>query len=227
MSVLVFDLDDTLYDESSYVRSGFQAVGNWLHQEYGIDPEQSLVYMMQVLSEKGRGQVFDNVLRQIGHYSKKNVQQCLSVYRGHKPNLTLHEDAVRCLEAFKEYPMYIVTDGNKLVQQRKLESLGLMSHPAIKKCFISRRFGLHNEKPSPYCFHQISRLEGIGPSDIAYVGDNPNKDFVGIKPLGFHTVRIRRGPFAICRSRRNTKRNVSSIVWMSCGSYVIRFLHKE
>jgi putative hydrolase of the HAD superfamily len=28
-----------------------------------------------------------------------------------------------------------------------------------------------------------------------YFGDNPHKDFIGIKPLGFKTVRVLKGPY--------------------------------
>ena len=28
-----------------------------------------------------------------------------------------------------------------------------------------------------------------------YIADNPKKDFIGIKPLGFKTIRIRQGMF--------------------------------
>lgn len=30
---------------------------------------------------------------------------------------------------------------------------------------------------------------------MVYIGDNPYKDFVGIKPLGFRTVRVCRGQY--------------------------------
>ena len=33
------------------------------------------------------------------------------------------------------------------------------------------------------------------PSDIIYIADNPSKDFVGIKPLGFKTIRLLKGRY--------------------------------
>jgi putative hydrolase of the HAD superfamily len=35
----------------------------------------------------------------------------------------------------------------------------------------------------------------VDPSEVVYIGDNPTKDFVGIKPLGFKTVRVLKSPF--------------------------------
>ncbi len=199
MPVIVFDLDDTLYEEITYVHSGFRAVSSYLHQTLGIDPEQSYAQMREILKAEGRGKVFDRMLALHGRHSLKLAKQCLAVYRGHVPDIALAPDAVDCLRLLSSFPMYIVTDGNKLVQQRKLQALGLLADPRIRRCFISRRFGIRNEKPSSYCFEKICRLEQTEPQDVMYVGDNPRKDFVGIKPLGFRTVRILRGEHAALR----------------------------
>ncbi len=196
MPVIVFDLDDTLYEEITFVRSGFRAVSRYLKDVYGINEDHSYHLMLEALELSGRGQVFDSVLSKFGVLSKKEISRCLSVYRTHTPTIQLYPDAATCLQSLGGQPMYIVTDGNKHVQQRKLEALGLYEHEQIRRCFISRRFGIHNEKPSPHCFEIIRRIEKVSPEQVYYIGDNPNKDFVGIKPLGYRTVRVRRGNFS-------------------------------
>lgn len=190
--VLVFDLDDTLYDEASYVRSGFKEVAKYLSRKYNIPPESCYLDLLERL-ESGRGRIFDDVLLKYGLYSKREVARCLSVYRHHRPAISLYEDADNCLRRFQGYPLYIVTDGNKLVQNNKLIALGLAGR--VQHCYITHRYGIKNAKPSPYVFNIICRRENTSPEKIIYVGDNPNKDFVGIKPLGFKTIRIIRGMF--------------------------------
>jgi len=197
--VIVFDLDDTLYDEMSYVLSGFRAVSRAIESKYGVPGNESLAYMIEMLNQAGRGTVFDKTLNRFGLYSAMRVKECLRTYRQHHPEIRLYEDAVRCLNRLKGYPIYIVTDGNKLVQQSKLSALGLDNDSRIKKSFITRRYGLHREKPSTYCFQRIVELEQVEPHDITYVGDNPHKDFVGIKPLGCRTIRIMRGSHSAVR----------------------------
>lgn len=200
MPVIVFDLDDTLYDELTFVRSGFRAVAAWLEKQNGIPAGQSYAEMLEALERDGRGKVFDSVLRRHGCYSKRLAGRCVAVYRAHKPDIRLLPDAEYALEALGgACPLYIVTDGHKHVQWNKLTALGLADHPRIRRCFVTRRFGIRNEKPSPYCFGLICRAERTEPRDVVYVGDNPNKDFVGIKPLGYRTVRIRRGAYTNLR----------------------------
>ena len=199
-SVIVFDLDDTLYEELSYVRGGFRAVAEFIAERTGrVAADECYDWLNEEMEANGRGQVFDAVLERVGARSRAMVGCCLQTYRTHKPELRLHEDAERALERYGHCPLYIVTDGNQRVQESKLRALGLYGEKGIKRCWISRRYGVHNEKPSPYCFLRISKLEKAEPERIVYIGDNPNKDFVGIKPLGFRTVRVLRGAFAAVR----------------------------
>ncbi|NSL89782.1 HAD hydrolase-like protein [Chitinophaga sp. Mgbs1] len=194
MMVLVFDLDDTLYDEITFVKSGYKAVAGWLHQHYGLDEAQVYHDLEAQLMAKGRDNAFNEVLGRYGIFSTAIVRKCLSVYRLHSPVIRLNEDAVKCLERFREYPKYIVTDGNKIVQGAKIKALDFKPDQ-IKKAFVTYRYGRKHSKPSPYCFLKISTLEGVSPENVIYIGDNPNKDFVGIKPLGFKTIRILQGMF--------------------------------
>jgi putative hydrolase of the HAD superfamily len=195
MKVMVFDLDDTLYDEMSYVRSGFHAVAVELARQYKQDSCKLFQVMWNHLQRHGRGTVFDAALEAIGRRNKINVRQCVSVYRQHQPQLTLYDDAEHILSYLekKSIPIYIVTDGNKIVQYNKIRSLNLESR--MRKCFITHRHSIKYSKPSPYCFHKIVQIEKVEPQDIVYVGDNIAKDFVGIKPLGFETVRVMRGSY--------------------------------
>ncbi|MDB5235816.1 MAG: hypothetical protein JWR44_2809 [Hymenobacter sp.] len=194
MPVLVFDLDDTLYPELSYVHSGFRAVADFLSPLLHEPAESLAAGMIAEETELGRGQVFDNVLRQHGRWSKNLVAGCLRTYRQHQPTLTLYPDAERCLTRFANWPLYIVTDGHKEVQARKVAALELTSR--VRHAYLTNRYGRDRAKPNPHVFDLICRREGVTPREVIYVGDNVRKDFVGIKPLGFGTVRILRGNYA-------------------------------
>ena len=194
MPVLVFDLDDTLYPELSYVHSGFWAVAKMLSPLLSVAAETLLAELVAEEAAHGRGQVFDNALRRHGRWSKTLVAASLRTYRQHRPELALYADAERCLTRFADWPLYLVTDGHKEVQARKVAALGLAGR--VRLAYLTNRYGRHRAKPSPHVFNLICRREGVTPGEVIYVGDNPRKDFVGIKPLGFGTVRILRGNYA-------------------------------
>ena len=206
--ILVFDLDDTLYEERTYVLSGFRAVAGYLKREYKL-PYEKVLHRLTAELKNGRGRIFDNVL---GRYNLNNptlIKKCLSIYRLHKPKISLHRDAVRCLERFRGNSIYIVTDGNKIVQANKIAALKLNTR--VNRVFITHRFGLEKAKPSPYCFMKIMQLEKTTPDKIVYIGDNPTKDFVGIKPFGFKTIRILRGNYKDLRPKKKFKADIDII----------------
>lgn len=190
--ILVFDLDDTLFDAGSFYASGNRAVAEFIASSWGLEADRVLKKIIEIARRNNGHKIFDDTLEFYGIYSKKAVGQCLMVFRRHNnPKIELFPDAERALKRFKNWPKYIVTDGNKIVQHSKIVALGL--EDLVKKVFISHRYGLHNAKPSPYIFNKITKLENTQPGDVIYIGDNPNKDFVGIKPLGFKTIRVVRG----------------------------------
>ena len=205
--ILVFDLDDTLYDEITYVESGFRAVANFAEDRWQLDRHRMYEELQSVMISAGRGQVFDAVLAHNNCYSKNNVKRCLGVYRRHFPSIAIHDAGNRCLSRFQAGPMYLVTDGNKLVQYNKVCALGVQSR--FKRILITHRFGVDKAKPSPYCFELIAEAEGVSAEGVFYIGDNPEKDFVGIKPLGYKTIRVLTGMHKHMRKSKHHEAHIA------------------
>ncbi len=193
--ILVFDLDDTLYDEKKFVFSGFSEVANWISEMSNVSSNEIYDYMVKDLSINGRGIVFNNALKKYFKETNKNIKKCLSIYRLHKPRISLEKDVVDLLlELGKSYNLYIVTDGNKIVQNNKIKSLDVEKY--IAKVFITYRYGLKASKPSLKCFEMIKNIENINWQELVYIGDNPNKDFVNLNKVNAITIRVLQGDYA-------------------------------
>lgn len=193
--ILVLDLDDTLYDESSFVTSGLGAVARYGYDAFGWGEKESFDSMSATLQREGRGRVFDRWLEQHGRLAKGLVAECVRVYRHHRPALELFPAALRLFGRHHGVdPLYLITDGHKVVQRNKVDALGLA--PLFRRVLITHRFGVVHAKPSVYCFDLIRRAERCGWEDVVYVGDDPSKDFVGLNPLGVLTVRVLTGRHA-------------------------------
>ncbi|UKN02777.1 HAD hydrolase-like protein [Paracrocinitomix mangrovi] len=193
--IIVFDLDDTLYEEITYVKSGFMAVANFVSkQNKGLDKDVVYKEFIDILDKEGRGKVFDLGLKKFNLYSKKMVKSCLTVYRLHNPKISLHKAGKDCLKRFEKYPMYLVTDGNKVVQTKKIDHLGIRKY--FKKAMPTHNYGVKNAKPSIYCFNKILQWEKAQPADLVYIADNPKKDFVNLNKNGFKTIRVLTGPYS-------------------------------
>ena len=183
----IFDLDDTLYPECLYVESGFLAVALELEKKFGWSVKDSIKHMRGTLTCEGRGFIFDRLLASKGLLNSSRVKECVNTYRRHKPTIKLAPMVRDVLSNLSVRP-YLVTDGHKLVQQNKVDALGLK--PLFQKIYITHRYGICHAKPSTYCFSLIRERESCEWRDMFYVGDNPAKDFVNLNLLGVHTIRI-------------------------------------
>ena len=189
--VLIFDLDDTLYEEITYVNSGFHAVARWLETEFGWKAESSWRQMTEVLAAEGRGRVFDRLLERYGRSNRMLVEACVRTYRHHRPRIRLAPPAAALLPQLARMPLYLVTDGHKIAQAQKVAALGLLCR--FRKVYLTHRYGLLHAKPSTRCFERIRARERCRWDEIVHIGDNPAKDFVNLNPLGVRTVRVLTG----------------------------------
>lgn len=205
--ILIFDLDDTLYPERTFVESGLWAVAQFGHERFGWEPKASYHFMITELDRRGRGAIFDRWLSSHGKYSQRMVRTSVATYRRHKPQLSLYPEAKTLLSRLRNQPLYLVTDGHKGVQQSKIDALGIS--PLFRKTLITRRYGIRHEKPSPYCFERIREWEGCNWSEMAYIGDNPAKDFVSLNKLGMRTVRVLTGMHRLVAARPGYDAQVS------------------
>jgi len=190
--VIILDLDDTLYEEVCYVKSGFNIVSKMLETEYSLPFEECFQKMCSYLPNN-RGKIFDEVLLHFGCFSPALVSKCLSVYRNHTPTLELFEDVIHFFLRFPTMKKYIVTDGYPKVQRAKIQALQLKKYNVYY--YLTHIWGIEHEKPNPLAFQLICEREQIPANQAVYFGDNQTKDFVGITPLGFKTVQILRGNY--------------------------------
>lgn len=187
--VIAFDLDDTLYLERNFVRSGFAAVGAWLATQRGARGFEACAWRM---FEAGRrGDIFDQVLPRLGVAPERAlIRRLIRVYREHQPTIRLEPAAAdllarlngRCLLA-------ILTDGFHETQRRKIAALGLDSR--CRPIVCTDRWGREHWKPSPKGFLHLQEVLAAAPERCIYIGDNPAKDFGAPKALGWRTLRLR------------------------------------
>lgn len=190
ITAVVFDLDDTLYPEQQFVLSGFRAVGDWLEEHYG----QSAFFgtASRLFDAGSRGDIFNRALGLLDmNQEEVFVKRLVEVYRQHKPALSLYEDAAWAINRFKAAKkLGLITDGYLLVQQNKVSSLGI-SRRFDAICY-SDQYGRECWKPSPVPYRKIMDDLDCGGNACAYIADNPAKDFVTARALGWLTFQIDR-----------------------------------
>ncbi len=123
----VFDIDDTLYLERDYVRSGFEAVGRWVSDWLQIDNFANRCWSKFMAGR--RGSVFNDALRDSGREpALALITALVEIYRTHAPSISLEPDAALALAALSQTAsIAVISDGPAVSQSRKVEALGLGS----------------------------------------------------------------------------------------------------
>ena len=211
---VVFDLDDTLYSELDYVRSGFRAVAAVLasdgdaawpgdanlegpgensgnNGEERHDAGSVFELLWSAFQGTQRGRVFNTVLKQLGRDDDaESVSALVTAYRCHRPSLQMGGSVRDMLTRLRgRYKLGLLTDGFMPAQQLKVESLGLTD--AFDEIVYTEELGREFWKPSPRPFELISERLGCAASECVYVADNPTKDFIAPNELGWQTVQFK------------------------------------
>ncbi|WP_163929917.1 HAD family hydrolase [Paraferrimonas sp. SM1919] len=177
-TVVVFDLDDTLYHEVDYQHSGYQYLINLCARLFQKDISEIIT-----LAKNNKSDVLDAICDhlQLPHDVKLSL---LWQYRLHVPSITLSNDVSRTLGAIKKHAqaVAIITDGREISQRLKIEALGLSDIETL----VSEGWG--ETKPGIKRFKYL--MAKYPNKHYVYIGDNIKKDFVTPNKLGWQTVGI-------------------------------------
>jgi putative hydrolase of the HAD superfamily len=170
--VFVFDLDDTLYSESDFEKSGIKFVYDYLK----IDT----IDLDSVLNCR-KNWIEQIVLKSNNFFTKHSI---LELYRHHKPQIELYNSAKVLLEKLitLKVEMSLITDGRSITQRNKLMALGIESY--FKNIIISEE--IKSEKPSELNYKMV--MSNVSSKEYVYIADNTQKDFITPNKLGWTTI---------------------------------------
>jgi putative hydrolase of the HAD superfamily len=191
ITVVVFDLDDTLYDEIEYCRSGFTAVAKYLAgTQRKLPVEHIFTALWQQFTAGNRTKTFNIALEQLGvDYDDTLIQQLVQVYRNHDPQITLPQDSRDVLSQLqKKYILALLTDGFLPAQKLKVSALGIEKY--FKSIVYTEELGRQSWKPSPAGFERLLAQLDARPQTSAYIADNEEKDFIAPNKLGLVTIQV-------------------------------------
>lgn len=195
VQAVFFDLDETLYDQSQYLRGAFADVAGAVAREVGGDERALAASLRRIRRTVGTDHpmLFDVWLERHGLHSRERVARCVAAFHDHRPlRLQLYPGVDRVLPTLaRRYHVGIITDGHAGMQRTKIEALGLADrvHTLVYSATLSRC------KPDPEVFHHALRLAGVSPRSAAFVGDHPIRDIAGARQAGMWAIRALVGEF--------------------------------
>lgn len=190
IKAVIFDLDDTLYIERDFFRSGFNVVAAKLEAR-GFGCASQLGDLLEsIFLNEGRDNVFDKASARLA-FPKEWIPELVETFRAHTPLINLAPDAVEILSRLRpHYRLGCITDGFADVQRRKIKVLGVDA--LLDVVVVADDFGRKHWKPDPLPFRMCCDRLGIDEQQAIYIGDNTERDMRGARNAGIRSVRLRR-----------------------------------
>ncbi len=191
VTTVIFDLDDTLYDEIEYCKSGFKAVSKFLAKR-SANPSSECIFetLWKQFTSGNRTRTFNIALKELEiTFDDDLISELIKAYRNHSPQIALPAESKDILESLcSKYTLALLTDGFLPAQKLKVRALGLEK---FFECIIyTEDLGRQFWKPSPAGFEKIIKSLNAKPQTTVYVADNAKKDFIAPNKLGFLTIQL-------------------------------------
>ncbi len=179
---IVFDLDDTLYKEVEYLKSGYKHLSSLLYKYTGVE-----IYEHMYELYLSGANTFDIIKEKYKIPLEKS--EFLHEYRSHNPTIKLNEGSIVLLNYVKNKAgkVCVLTDGRSVTQRNKIKSLGIEEY--FDDIKISEETGFEKPSIESYLYFQ-KKYECI--TNFIYIADNINKDFITPNKLGWITIGLRK-----------------------------------
>ncbi len=204
IDTVLFDLDDTLHDDSAAYKTAARMVALDVAREHRIDPgallaayvAQASAFWKQLSVEHlaakitdTRAQMWFDALRAVGIDDVTLAERCSRDYTRYRADvLELSPGARECIDALRARgcKLGIVTNGFAETHHEKIARLGLT--PLFDALFIADEMRM--VKPDPAVFVHACEVLGSRPERTAMVGDRYDRDIVGAGGVGLFTVLV-------------------------------------
>lgn len=196
---VIFDLDDTLYDNlGQRVRMAHRHAAKAMVQA-GLRAEVDEVFRARMRAFR-----IDPMLRFIDpevtrYFAAEDPEIITAAAREAYFNcpvgkIKLFPDSLPLLRflASRCVRNFIVSFGEPEIQRAKVKALGLDHEAAVEEIYYADRGNVLTKEGA---FRKIQQKTGLDSNEILIVGDRPMREIRAGKELGMHTVRLRHGEF--------------------------------
>jgi len=198
VTVVAFDLDDTLWPCMPTIHRAEETLYQWLRHNYSritenYDPGQ-MVDLRREFSARDQRYLVDmtlmrcDFLHHIGELHDYDGEQLskqgFDIFFEARQQVEFYADVFPCLQRLKQrFRLGAISNGNASVEHVGLGKL--MEHSVSAS-------DLMVAKPDPLIYQHFAQRFEASPEEIIYVGDHPAYDVVGAIEAGYHAVWINR-----------------------------------
>ncbi|MBI9017506.1 MAG: HAD family hydrolase [Phycisphaerae bacterium] len=198
LECLIFDMDDTLYDEINYCRSGYRVISHAISAmlapgtQRTVSSAEIFDFIWNQFQNGDRSRIFNDTLDNFYiPYDSKVITDLVKIYRDHSPIISLDPaDADILTQLRGKYKLALLSDGFLPAQQLKADALGLDKY--FDMILFTESIRRDAWKPSPLGYQKILTDLNITTNCWAYIADNETKDFIYPNAAGATSIKLNR-----------------------------------
>ncbi len=202
LQAVLFDLDDTLHDDTRAYREAAERVARDVALESGIAAERLTAAYISLADKFWQGlttdvfgtplaglrtQMWAGALQSVGLRDPSLAIRCADAYHRHRRDvLVLFPGAARLLARLRErgIKLGMITNGFAATHREKIALLALEA--SFDEILIADEVGML--KPDPRIFRLAANRLGVPPQACAMVGDRFERDITGAQAAGMFAV---------------------------------------
>ena len=203
MKAVIFDVDDTLYDQMIPFEAAFEQVfkGKYdipCHEFYEVSRKYGdIALKMQQRGEITMRQMHaSRIVRSFESYGIKVPEEealkFQEIYSKNQKQLKLSEQMMHILDYCACQPVItgVISNGQYGHQWEKIQTLGLTRWIPREHIFISEQIGV--EKPDIRAFRYVEEKLGLNGKEVYFAGDSFMNDIEGAHHAGWKTIWMNR-----------------------------------
>ncbi len=194
LKAIVFDLDDTLYDQQRPFQQALFSVWNdpAVSGHVLTDLFKAFKHMndrVAKLETLTMNHVFNRLNDVLTQHDLPTLTNSVwlafaTVTEQKQKNHPVFRYSSTTAALNKHYELGVITNGESNTQSEKFSHLELEQWVKKENVVISDEVGLR--KPDPRIFTHFNRQMNLQANEVVYIGDNFEKDMVGAKQAGWH-----------------------------------------
>ena len=174
-STIIFDLDNTLYNEIEYISRAYRFIGNKISElNKQFSPQDILIFLIEEFKSNGRKDIYQKLIAEFN-----SINYSLSEFLNDLRNVPIPENSIPIKEELNnfilrninKYKFFIATNGNKIQQENKFKSINIPYKNRFNIIYCDA-FGVDKKKPSPFFINYISKNFHIKLDDMIFIGDS-------------------------------------------------------
>ncbi|MDC3415846.1 HAD family hydrolase [Aquibacillus salsiterrae] len=200
MQTIIFDVDDTLYDQALSFHKTFRKLidESFTYDEIDKIYRASRKYSETLFDQSEAGEI-TTFEWQIGRImmacqdfaipiDEKNAALFHQTYVSEQKNIEMFPEVAQLLDLLSKEgkQLAVLTNGEEKHQSMKIKQLELEKWIPKQNIFISGTYG--HAKPKREIFEIVEQQLGLKKAETVYVGDSYEKDVIGAKKAGWKAI---------------------------------------